>query len=451
MALITKAIKGTKDVLPKDVHKNQYIEATALDIASKFGYKEIRTPVFEHTELFQRGVGDTTDVVQKEMYTFDDKGGRSITLRPEGTAGAVRSYLENGLCNEVLPQKVCYLISCYRYEKPQAGRLREFHQFGVECFGSASPLADAEIIALAKSLFDTLGVKDLSLEINSIGCPTCRAEYHKALKEYFSSRKDELCDTCKSRLDRNPMRILDCKSPICHEIAEGAPVVIDYLCDECKEHFENVQKYLKAQNIEYTINPQIVRGLDYYTKTVFEFVSNSIGAQGTVCGGGRYDGLVEELGGQHTPSLGFAMGIERLMLLMEAQGCEFPEAEKPDLFIVALGEKATLKAVEIAKDMREEGFSALLDLNQRSVRAQMKYADKLGAKFNVVIGDNEVEAKTAKLKNMQTGEETEINLDTFVNGFYSISLNEQLADLEINGEEFDFNSLFCFGNKSDEE
>lgn len=451
MALITKAIKGTKDVLPKDVHKNQYIEATALDIASKFGYKEIRTPVFEHTELFQRGVGDTTDVVQKEMYTFDDKGGRSITLRPEGTAGAVRSYLENGLCNEALPQKVCYLISCYRYEKPQAGRLREFHQFGVECFGSASHLADAEIIALAKSLFDTLGVKDLSLEINSIGCPTCRAEYHKALKEYFSSRKDELCDTCKSRLDRNPMRILDCKSPICHEIAEGAPVVIDYLCDECKEHFENVQKYLKAQNIEYTINPQIVRGLDYYTKTVFEFVSNSIGAQGTVCGGGRYDGLVEELGGQHTPSLGFAMGIERLMLLMEAQGCEFPEAEKPDLFIVALGEKATLKAVEIAKDMREEGFSALLDLNQRSVRAQMKYADKLGAKFNVVIGDNEVEAKTAKLKNMQTGEETEINLDTFVNGFYSISLNEQLADLEINGEEFDFNSLFCFGNKSDEE
>ena len=451
MALITKAIKGTKDVLPKDVHKNQYIEATALDIASKFGYKEIRTPVFEHTELFQRGVGDTTDVVQKEMYTFDDKGGRSITLRPEGTAGAVRSYLENGLCNEALPQKVCYLISCYRYEKPQAGRLREFHQFGVECFGSPSPLADAEIIALAKSLFDTLGVKDLSLEINSIGCPTCRAEYHKALKEYFSSRKDELCDTCKSRLDRNPMRILDCKSPICHEIAEGAPVVIDYLCDECKEHFENVQKYLKAQNIEYTINPQIVRGLDYYTKTVFEFVSNSIGAQGTVCGGGRYDGLVEELGGQHTPSLGFAMGIERLMLLMEAQGCEFPEAEKPDLFIVALGEKATLKAVEIAKDMREEGFSALLDLNQRSVRAQMKYADKLGAKFNVVIGDNEVEAKTAKLKNMQTGEETEINLDTFVSGFYSISLNEQLADLEINGEEFDFNSLFGLGNKNDEE
>lgn len=450
MALITKAIKGTKDVLPKDVHKNQYIEATALDIASKFGYKEIRTPVFEHTELFQRGVGDTTDVVQKEMYTFDDKGGRSITLRPEGTAGAVRSFLENGLCNEALPQKVCYLTSCYRYEKPQAGRLREFHQFGVECFGTASPLADVEIIALAKSIFDTLGVRDLSLEINSIGCPKCRAEYHKALKEYFASRKDELCDTCKGRLDRNPMRILDCKSPICHEIAQGAPVVIDYLCDECKEHFEKVQKYLDAQNIEYKINPQIVRGLDYYTKTVFEFVSNSIGAQGTVCGGGRYDGLVEELGGQHTASLGFAMGLERLMLLMEAQGCEFPQAEKPDLFVVALGEKATLKALEIAKDMREEGFSALLDLNQRSIRAQMKYADKLGAKFNVVIGDNEVENKIAKLKNMQTGEETEINLDTFVSGFYNISLNDQLADLKINGEEFDFGSLFGLKNSEEE-
>ena len=447
MALVTKAIKGTKDVLPKEVHKNQYVEATCLDIAEKFGYKEIRTPVFEHTELFQRGVGDTTDVVQKEMYTFDDKGGRSITLRPEGTAGAVRSYLENGLCNEALPQKVCYITSCYRYEKPQAGRLREFHQFGVECFGTASPLADAEIIALAKSIFDTLEVKDLSLEINSIGCPTCRAEYHKALKEYFESKKDELCDTCKDRLDRNPMRILDCKSPVCSAIAEGAPVVIDYLCDECKEHFDMVQKYLKAQNIDFTINPKIVRGLDYYTKTVFEFVSNSIGAQGTVCGGGRYDGLVEELGGQKTAALGFGMGLERLMLLMEAQNAPFPEPNVADLFIVALGEKATLKAIEIAKDMRAEGFGCLIDLNQRSIRAQMKYADKLGAKFNIVIGDNEVDTGIAKLKNMSSGEETEIALDTFVNGFYNVSLSEQLADLEINGEEFDFSSLFSVGGE----
>lgn len=445
MALITKAIKGTKDVLPNESYKNQYIEATCLGVAENFGYKEMRTPVFEHTELFQRGVGDTTDVVQKEMYTFDDKGGRSITLRPEGTAGAARAFLENGLSNEALPQKICYLISCYRYEKPQAGRLREFHQFGIECFGATSPLADAEMISLAKQIFDELGVKDLHLELNSIGCPECRAEYHKALKEYFSQYKDKLCDTCNDRLERNPMRILDCKSPVCSEIAKGAPVVLDYLCDECKEHFQKVKSYLDAANIEYIVNPQIVRGLDYYTKTVFEFVSDAIGSQGTVCGGGRYDGLLEELGGQHTPSLGFAMGLERLQLVMEAQGCNFPEPSRPDLFIVAMGEKATLKAVEIAKDMRDEGFSVVYDLNGRSLRAQMKYADKLGAKFNVVIGDNEVENKVVTLKDMATGESSEINLDTFVNGFYSVSMESQLKDLEINGEAFDFNSLFSGG------
>ena len=447
MALITKAIKGTKDVLPKDAYKNQYIESTALDVAERFGYKEIRTPVFEHTELFQRGVGDTTDVVQKEMYTFDDKGGRSITLRPEGTAGAARSYLENGLCNEALPQKVCYITSCYRYEKPQAGRLREFHQFGIECFGTSSPLADAEIIALASTIFNELGVKDLSLEINSIGCPECRAKYHEALKEYFRERKDELCDTCNERLERNPMRILDCKSPICSEIAKDAPVVLDYLCDECREHFEAVKGYLTAQNIEFTVNPHIVRGLDYYTKTVFEFVSNSIGAQGTVCGGRRYDGLIEELGGQKTPSLGFGMGLERLMLLMEAQDCEFPQDKVPDLFIVAIGDKATLKAVEIAKDMRTEGYTCLYDLNGRSLKAQMKYANKLGAKYVIVLGDKEVEEKIATLKNMKDGEETEIALDTFVSGYHSITLSSEVEDLQINGEEFDFNSLFGLDKK----
>ncbi|MGN0515435.1 histidine--tRNA ligase [Eubacterium sp.] len=449
MALITKAIKGTKDVLPSESYKNQYIEATCLGVAENFGYKEMRTPVFEHTELFQRGVGDTTDVVQKEMYTFDDKGGRSITLRPEGTAGAARSFLENGLSNEALPQKICYLTSCYRYEKPQTGRLREFHQFGIECFGAASPLADAEMIALAKQIFDELGVKDLHLEINSIGCPKCRAEYHKALKEYFASRADELCDTCRDRLDRNPMRILDCKSPVCNEIAKDAPVVLDYLCDDCSEHFEKTKSYLDASNIEYIVNPQIVRGLDYYTKTVFEFVSDSIGSQGTVCGGGRYDGLIEELGGQHTPSLGFGMGLERLQLVMEAQGCEFPEPSRPDLFIVAMGDKATLKAIEIAKDMRDEGYSVVYDLNGRSLRAQMKYADKCNAKYNVVIGDNEVDTKTAILKDMATGEQSEISLETFVSGYYSITLDSQLKDLEINGEAFDFNSLFLGGQNDD--
>ena len=442
MALITKAIKGTKDVLPAEVHKNHYIEAVCRGAAERFGYKEIRTPVFEHTELFQRGVGDTTDVVQKEMYTFDDKGGRSITRRPEGTAGAARSFLENGLSNEALPQKVYYFTSCYRYEKPQAGRLREFHQFGIECFGASSPLADAEMISLAKQVFDELGVKDLHLELNSIGCPTCRAKYQEALKEYFGAHRDELCNTCKERLERNPMRLLDCKSPEDKALAEKAPVVLDYLCEECSEHFESVKKYLDSMGIAYRINPQIVRGLDYYTKTVFEFVADSIGAQGTVCGGGRYDGLIEELGGAKTPSLGFGMGLERLQLVMEAQGCEFPAPEKPDLFIVALGEKAKLKAVEIAKDMRDEGFSVLYDLNERSLRAQMKYADKMNASFNVVIGDNEVENKAATLKNMQNGESCDISLTTFVNDFYRISMDEQLKDLEINGEAFDFGTLF---------
>lgn len=442
MALITKAPKGTKDTLPQQVYKNQYIESTLLDVAGRFGYKEIRTPVFEHTELFERGVGGTTDVVQKEMYTFNDKGGRSITLRPEGTAGAARAFLEHGLSNEILPQKVCYTTSCYRYEKPQAGRLREFHQFGVECFGAAGPLADAELIALADCAFETLGIKNLQLQINSIGCPACRAEYHKALREYFSQHTDKLCDTCKERLVKNPMRILDCKNPECAELAKDAPVMLDYLCSDCAEHFEAVKRYLSAENIAYTVNPKIVRGLDYYTKTVFEFVTDTIGAQGTVCGGGRYDGLIEELGGQPTPSLGFAMGLERLMLVMEAAGCAFPPEEAPDLFIAAIGDKAVQKAAEIAKDMRAEGFTVLYDLNGRSLRAQMKYADKLGARFSVVLGDNEVETKTAKLKNMVSGETQEIALTTFVSGFYSFSLDEQLKDLEIGGEAVDFASLF---------
>lgn len=444
MALVTKSIKGTQDTLPAESYKVQFIEQSVLEIAKNYGYKEIRVPVFEHTELFQRGVGDTTDVVQKEMYTFDDKGGRSITLRPEGTAGVVRSYLEHGLFNEPQPQKMCYLISCYRYEKPQAGRLREFHQFGCECFGTASPAADAELICLVDDIFNFLDVKGLKIQINSIGCPECRKEYHKALKEYFDSRKDELCPTCLDRLDRNPMRILDCKSPICSEIAKGAPKVTDYLCDECRDHFDKTQKYLDAMNIAYEVNPSIVRGLDYYSKTVFEFVSTEIGAQGTVCGGGRYDGLVEEIGGPKTPALGFAIGIERLLLLMKAQGIAFPNEDKCDLYIASIGEKATLTAAEIATDIRNNGMHAQFDIVGRSVKAQMKFANKIGAAYTVVLGDSEVENGKAMLKNMSNGEESEIELSSLADELMRITINDSLKDFTAEGidiDGFDINKL----------
>jgi len=427
MGVITKKIKGTEDVLPKDSYRWQFVEDVMRKESAAYGFKEIRTPVFEHTELFARGVGQTTDVVQKEMYTFDTKGGESVTLRPEGTAGTARAVLEHGLVNDSLPIKASYFVSCYRYEKPQAGRLREFHQFGLECYGTQSPAADAELICAAQSIFDRLGIKQLRLEINSIGCPTCRAEYHKALKEYFYGYKDELCDTCNSRLEKNPMRILDCKSPVCSKIAQGAPKITDYLCDECKEHFASVQKYLDAAGVEYTVNPTIVRGLDYYTKTVFEFVTDLIGAQGTVCGGGRYDGLIEELGGKHLPSLGFAMGIERLLMLMDKQGIEIPKPSTCDLYVAVMGESASLKSFEIIKAVRSCGLIAETDVVGRGLRAQMKYADKIGAKFSMVLGDNEIEQGKAVIKNMSNGEQTEIVLDnTFAEKFMVL----QLADVD---------------------
>lgn len=430
MALITNAIKGTLDLLPKDSYKTQYIESAVREIAENFGFYEMRTPVFEHTELFQRGVGETTDVVQKEMYTFDDKGGRSITLRPEGTAGAARAFLENGLFNEALPQKIYYLTSCYRYEKPQAGRLREFHQFGVEAFGAGTPAQDAEIISLANEVFNYLGVRNLSLEINSIGCPACRAEYQKALKTYFEGHKSELCETCNGRLERNPMRILDCKSPVCSEIAAGAPKILDYLCDDCKAHFEAVQQYLNTMQIDFTVNPEIVRGLDYYTRTVFEFVSNEIGAQGTVCGGGRYDGLLAELGGKPMPACGFGMGIERLLLLMDAQNVPFPERKACDIYLASMGEKANLEAARLALDLRNEGLSAQFDTVSRGLKAQMKYADKLGALYTVVLGDNELETRKAQLKNMKDGSLQEISLDDFTDAFQSIVIKDAMSGFE---------------------
>ena len=414
MAEINRAIKGTNDILPDKSHNWQFVEGKMLEVASLYGFKEIRVPVFEHTEVFLRSVGDTTDVVQKEMYTFDDKGGRSITLRPELTAGVIRSAIEKGLVNAALPAKVCYIGGCYRYEKPQAGRLREFHQFGVECIGAASPNADAEVIALARQVLNSVGIEKISLEINSIGCPECRKEYHKALKEYFSANKDELCTTCLDRLDRNPMRILDCKSPVCSGFAEKAPVVLDFLCDDCREHFEKVKAHLTAQKIDFTVNPHIVRGLDYYTRTVFEFVSGDIGAQATVCGGGRYDGLISQMGGPSVPSLGFGMGIERLMLVLEAQKTELPKAPKTDIYIATMGDSAALKATELCALLREEGLKAETDICNRGLKAQMKYANKIGAKFSMVLGDSEIESGKAKLKDMEDGTETEIKIDEIV-------------------------------------
>ena len=414
MALLTKAVKGTQDMLPADTGRHRFLENTLLEIAGSFGFKEIRTPVFEHTELFQRGVGETTDVVQKEMYTFDDKGGRSITLRPEGTAGAVRAFLEHGLFNEALPQKLCYVLNCYRYEKPQAGRWREFQQFGVEMFGSASPAADAEVISLANEIFTFLGVKDIELQLNSIGCPECRKNYHAALKEYFEGFKGELCGTCLERLDKNPMRILDCKSPVCSKIASESPIITDYLCDECREHFEGVQKYLDAMGISYRINPRIVRGLDYYTKTAFEFVSNNIGAQGTVCGGGRYDNLCEELGGPPIPGIGFGLGIERLLMLMDANGVEIPEPEPVNAFIVTMGEDARAAGLKLLRELHKEGVSAQMDDLSRNVKGQFKYASRLKAKNTIVIGEDELARGVVQLKDMDKHEQREVSLKEIV-------------------------------------
>ena len=430
MELITKAPKGTVDIVPGKSEKWQVVEDVFRSEAELNGFGEVRTPVFEHTELFQRGVGDTTDVVEKQMYTFEDKGGRSITLRPEGTAGAVRAMLENGLYNAGYPVKLYYLTSCYRYEKPQAGRLRELHQFGVEMFGAAEPVADAQIIAMALSAFKRLGLEDVGLQLNSIGCPECRKEYHKALKEYFTARKEQLCDTCLSRLERNPMRILDCKSPVCSALAAEAPVILDYLCDDCAAHFQAVKGCLEEAELPYTVDPRIVRGLDYYTRTVFEFVSDALGAQAVVCGGGRYDGLCQELGGPSIPSLGFGMGLERLLLVMEAKGCAFPAPPRCELYLAPMGEAAVRRCFAIASRLREGGVAVEFDVAGRGLKAQMKYADKLGARYVIVVGDSELETGMAKLKDMESGEASDIALDdSLYTTLYNKFLDRQLAGM----------------------
>lgn len=429
--------KGTQDVVPSQMYKWNTVEGIVKDTASAYGFREIRIPTFEDTALFVRSVGDTTDVVQKEMYSVTAKGDADFTLRPEGTAGTIRALIENGILNEGFPQKVFYVLSCFRHEKPQAGRLREFHQFGVEMAGTKDPRADTEVISLAKSIIDTAGLRGIKLFINSIGCPECRAKYHAALKEYFAGRADELCDTCRGRLEKNPMRILDCKSPVCSEIAEGAPVILDYLCDDCREHFEKLQQYLTAMDIKFEINPKIVRGLDYYTKTVFEFVTTDIGAQGTVCGGGRYDGLIETLSGKPCPALGFAMGLERLILTMEKQGLDFAAEDTCDIYIASMGEAASVKAMQMCAELRADGVSAECDVVGRGLKAQMKYADKLGAKFSVVLGDSELENQTAELKNMQTGEKVTLPIDErFKAAFNAMLISHMLSAEEIE-EPFD--------------
>ena len=408
--MIIKAPKGTMDVLPENAYKWQFIENKIREITGEFGVSEIRTPVFEHTELFQRGVGDTTDVVEKEMYTFTDKGDRSITLRPEGTAGAVRLFIEHGLFNNPMPIKTYYFTGCYRYEKPQAGRLREFHQFGVEYFGTQSPTADAEIMELAMLLYQRLGLKGLSLNINSIGCPKCRKEYNEKLKEYLRANYDSICETCKSRFDRNPMRILDCKSSICKDIVKGAPLLIDNICDECSDHFEKVKKYLTAAGLEYNIDPYIVRGLDYYTKTVFEIIAQNKNSNNTICGGGRYDGLVEELGGNSTPACGFALGMERLLLTLEEQGIEIPDTSNVKLYIGNMGEDTGIFAHKLVSQLRSEGLSVECDHLGRGVKAQLKYANKIKAEYTLILGEDEISSGQGKLKNMSDGSEAVVNI-----------------------------------------
>ena len=394
--------KGTKDVLPADSYRWQYIEGAARKIAARYALKEVRTPTFEHTELFNRGVGDTTDIVNKEMYTFLDKGGRSVTLKPEGTAGVARTFIENGMAGGVLPAKMYYLTPAFRYERPQAGRLREFHQFGVEFFGASAPEADAELILLVDSFLRELGISSLSLKLNSIGCKHCRPKYNEALRDYFLPHLSELCETCRSRFEKNPLRMLDCKEKGCRQIAAGAPRILDYLCDDCASHFESLKAMLTENGVSYEIDPNIVRGLDYYSKTVFEFVSTAIGAQGTVCGGGRYDTLIENLGGSPTPAVGFAVGIERLILLMQNTGVPFGEEPTVTVYLAGMDEPSRKKAFAIAQELRRNGISAEIDLMGRSIKAQFKYAGKTGAKYVAVIGSNELENGVMSVKNMST-------------------------------------------------
>ena len=412
--MLTNAPKGTKDMLPDQAYKWHYIEEAFADICRRYGFQEIRTPVFEHTELFQRGVGDTTDIVQKEMYTFQDYGKRSITLKPEGTSPVVRAFTEHKLYAGVQPNKFYYNIPCFRYEKPQSGRLREFHQFGIETFGTMDMMADAECISLGYDFLQEMGITDVELRINSVGCPECRKKHREALREFLKPKYDELCDTCKDRFDRNPMRIIDCKSPICQELVAGAPMMIDYLCDDCRDAFEQLKANLDAMGIEYVVDPGIVRGLDYYTKTAFEFVTTKIGAQGTVCGGGRYDKLVEEVGGPSTPGVGFGLGKERLLLTMEACGVEIPEPSGADVFIAVMGDEAKAAGLKLMRELRKKGIAVQMDIMGRNIKNQFKYANRINARKTVVIGQDELEKNSFAIKDMATSQQVNVPMESIV-------------------------------------
>lgn len=412
--MLINAPRGTKDILPNQIYKWQYVEGVFKDICLKYGFDEIRTPTFEHTDLFKRGVGDTTDIVEKQMYSFDDYGGRNLTLKPEGTAPVVRAYIENKLYSEIQPAKYFYIIPCFRYEKPQAGRFREFHQFGIEIFGSDNMMADAEVIGLAIDFLGKLSIDCLELHINSIGCPNCREVYRSVLKDFLKDKYKDLCDTCKTRYERNPMRILDCKSEICQELVVGAPKMLDYICEDCSLAFEALKKNLQAMGIEYIVDSGIVRGLDYYTKTAFEIIAKNIGAQGTVCGGGRYDNLIEQIGGPATPGVGFGMGIERLLLVMEHSNITIPKDDEIDVFLAVIGDKAQCFGMNLMRQLRKIGFRAQMDLKSRTIKNQFKYADRLNTKYTIIIGDNELEHQAVIIKDMKTAEQKQIAISDII-------------------------------------
>lgn len=403
-----QALKGTHDILPEEMYKWDYMEGVIRKICDTYGYKEIRTPIIEGTELFQRGIGDTTDVVTKEMYTFTDRGNRSVTLRPENTASAVRAYLEHKMYGDQQVHKIFYIGSMFRYDRPQAGRYREFHQFGLEVLGASSPLADAEVIAMAWEIFQTFGLKDLKLHLNSIGDKNCRPAYREKLIQFFEGKKDQLCDDCRERLYKNPLRILDCKEEGCRHASEGVPIITDYLCEGCQKKLESLESYLDALGIPYELDPSLVRGLDYYTNTAFEIQYTPLGAQSAVCGGGRYDGLVEEMGGPSTPGIGFAIGLERLLLALEMQGLIPQEKEKRRIYIAALGDQAEVMGVKIQQALREKGYTADMDLQGRSLKGQMKQSGKLKSAFTVIIGNDEIESGQAVVKNMAEGKQENV-------------------------------------------